>query len=267
MDQWQQGDLRVNGVRLHYYRSPAKSGSALPALVFVHGFTDNALYWSRTAEALVERFDIVAYDARGHGTSDRASGMFNDEQRALDLLGVIDGLQLNKPVAIGHSMGGSTIANAAALRPEGFRALVLEDPAWWELPPGISSEQLQQAANAMKDRTATWCDWVKQVQAVPYGQAVDMVKAGSPQWNERDATLSCNARLQFELALFEHYPPPEAPWRGAVSAIKCPLLLLLGSERNAIITPDTANEVCDALPKRQVGPGARRRPRHSLRSV
>jgi pimeloyl-ACP methyl ester carboxylesterase len=258
MNQWQHDNLRVNGVRLHYYRSPGISGHARPALVLVHGFTDNALYWSRTAEALVEGFDIVAYDARGHGASERARGVFNDEQRALDLLGVIDALKLEKPVAIGHSMGGSTIANAAAMRPDGFRALVLEDPAWWELPEGVSSEQLQHAATAMKDRTTAWRDWVKQLQAVPYEQALAMVKAGSPEWSEHDATLSCNARLQFELALFEHYPPPQAPWRGAVSAVKCPLLLLLGSERNAIITPDTANEVmtrCPGAPWVQV-PGA-----------
>ena len=36
----------------------------------------------------------------------------------------------------------------------------------------------------------------------------------------------------------------DAPWRKAVAAWRCPALLLLGSERNAIITPQRADEAC-----------------------
>ena len=119
MNQWQQTDVRVNGVRLHVYR---KANGKAP-LLLAHGFTDNAQYWTRLAAALADDWDIIAYDVRGHGASDRAQGVFNDEQRANDLLGVLDALKIERPAAIGHSMGGSTIANAAAMRPGWFRAL------------------------------------------------------------------------------------------------------------------------------------------------
>ncbi len=244
MNTWQQSDVHVNGVRLRTYRA----GNGKAPLLFVHGFTDNALYWTRTATALSENWDVTAYDARGHGASELGGPAFDDATRASDALAVIDALGLVKPVAIGHSMGGSTLANAAAQRPGAFRALVLEDPAWWEFPPEASAEQRQQAAAGMRERTNTWRDWVRQLQSVDDDKALEMVRAGSPEWDAADAALSRDARQQVNLAQFEHYPPAEAPWRAAIAASACPVLLLLGSERNAIIKPDTADEVTRLAP-------------------
>lgn len=244
MNIWQQSDVHVNGVRLRTYRA----GNGKAPLLFVHGFTDNALYWSRTAAALSENWDVTAYDARGHGASDLGGPLFDDATRASDALAVIDALGLVKPVAIGHSMGGSTLANAAAQRPGAFRALILEDPAWWEFPPETGAEQRQAAAVGMRERTSTWRDWVRQLKSVDDDKALDMVRTGSPEWDASDAALSRNARQQVNLAQFDHYPPAEAPWRAAIAASTCPVLLLLGSERNAIIKPETADEVTRLAP-------------------
>ncbi len=244
MKTWKQLDVHVNGVRLRTYRA----GNGKAPLLFVHGFTDNALYWSRAAEALEANWDVVAYDARGHGASELGGPVFDDAIRAADALAVVDALGLVKPVAIGHSMGGSTIANAAAQRPGAFRALVLEDPAWGEFPPDTSAEQRKAAADGMQVRTATWRDWVCQLQSVDDIEALEIVMAGSPEWGAADAALSRDARQQVNLAQFDHYPPAEAPWRAAISASACPVLLLLGSERNAIIKPETADDVVRLAP-------------------
>jgi pimeloyl-ACP methyl ester carboxylesterase len=58
MKNWSQGRCSVDGVSLRYFRS----GGTLPPLVLVHGFTDNALYYSRLAEELAFSWDVVAYD-------------------------------------------------------------------------------------------------------------------------------------------------------------------------------------------------------------
>ena len=84
---WQQGDLDLGGVRIHYYRR----GSGRP-LVLAHGMSDSGECWTRVAEALESDFDIVAYDARFHGLSDATPGV--PFGRGGDLLGVIDGLGL-----------------------------------------------------------------------------------------------------------------------------------------------------------------------------
>ena len=66
MQDWQQGDISSNGIRIHYYRT---GGVDKPPLILAHGFTDNGLCWTRTAEALMSEFDVVMVDARNHGLS------------------------------------------------------------------------------------------------------------------------------------------------------------------------------------------------------
>ncbi|MCX6019396.1 MAG: alpha/beta hydrolase [Chloroflexi bacterium] len=240
MHDWPNFHLDVNGTTLRVIRSHPATGDR-PQVVLVHGFTDDAMYWTRTAEILAQTYEVIAYDARGHGESARRNGTFDDVVRAADLLAVIDALKLDRPLAIGHSMGGSTIANAAALRPTVFRAIALEDPAWWETAD-IPAEQRAAAEAGMRTRTSEWRRWLLEVQSADDAQSLTMVHEGNPIWSHDDAVLSRNARQRFDPAMFEDYPPAAAPWRSAVAAWRCPALLLLGSERNAIITPQRAEE-------------------------
>ena len=65
MSDWLSGDVAVGGVRLRYHRT----GGDKPSLVLCHGFSDNGLCWSRVAHDLEADYDIIMYDARGHGES------------------------------------------------------------------------------------------------------------------------------------------------------------------------------------------------------
>jgi pimeloyl-ACP methyl ester carboxylesterase len=61
---WAEGEVRVDGARIHYYRRGAG-----PALVLAHGSGDNGLCWGRVAAVFGEQYDVIAYDARNHGES------------------------------------------------------------------------------------------------------------------------------------------------------------------------------------------------------
>lgn len=237
---WDEGKVHVNGLRLHYYRS----GGHQPPLVFVHGFTDNGLYWTRAAQALAADWDVVMYDARGHGRSDRAGGRFSDAERVADLVGLIEALRLSRPALVGHSMGAATIAQAAAQFPELPRCVVLEDPAWYEPP---EDESAVEAARRRAKRAAeidAWRAWVQMLQTATHEEALAEMRAYAPNWAEDDLNRSLNARRQVELALFDAYPPEASPWRTVVPRIACPILLLLGDDRqrSAIVTPEQAQE-------------------------
>jgi pimeloyl-ACP methyl ester carboxylesterase len=105
--------------------------SSLPALVLVHGLTDDGTCWPDAVERWKGRWHILAVDQRGHGRSPRftddqlpdSSGVLVD-----DLLDILT--QLAEPaIVVGHSLGGLVAARAARRAPELVRALVLEDPA------------------------------------------------------------------------------------------------------------------------------------------
>lgn len=246
MQSWSQGHIDSNGVSLRYFRAPSDTASPKPPLVFVHGFTDCALYFARAAEAFAKDWDVVAYDARGHGLSDRVGTNFDDEKRVADLLAVVTQLGLDRPAMIGHSMGGSTIAKFAAEYPDRTRGVVLEDPAWFE----PTDAELAASVDVRAQRTAAWLEWIVAIQTKSSDEAIAMRTNDEPAWNPVDIALSTDGRLQIDVAVFGPFLPAWSPWRERVVAFSCPALLLLGdrADRGAIITEALAVEAAASNP-------------------
>jgi N-formylmaleamate deformylase len=248
MQSWLQGHIVSDDVSLRYFRSPSVPGAGLakPPLVFVHGFTDCALYFARAAEAFAADWDVVAYDARGHGLSDRVGTSFDDGKRVADLLAVVTQLSLDRPALIGHSMGGSTIAKFAAEYPEHTRGVVLEDPAWFE----PTDAELAASVEARAQRTAAWLGWIVDIQTKTRDEAIALRTNDEPLWDPVDIALSTDGRLQIDVAVFGPFLPAWSPWRERVAAFTSPALLLLGDrvDRGAIITEALATEASGLNP-------------------
>lgn len=101
---------------------------AQPLVVLLHGGGQTRHAWAETAARLVaEEFDVVRYDARGHGDSDWApSRDYRMATHAHDLIGVLGAL--GRPAAlVGASMGGVAALIATATAPALATALVLVD--------------------------------------------------------------------------------------------------------------------------------------------
>jgi pimeloyl-ACP methyl ester carboxylesterase len=111
----------VNGIELHYERS----GRGEP-LLLLHGLTGCAGDWAHAGrDALAERYQLIALDARGHGRSTNPQGTFTHRQCALDTLALLDRLGIRRCKAIGASLGGNTLLHVATLDPERIEAMVV----------------------------------------------------------------------------------------------------------------------------------------------
>ena len=99
-----------------------------PALVMLHGSSDDGLCWTSLARELTSDYDVILPDARGHGLSDPAATSDPADAQAQDVAALIRELQLDKPIVMGHSMGASSAAWFGAKYPAMARAIVLEDP-------------------------------------------------------------------------------------------------------------------------------------------
>ncbi|MDJ1431224.1 alpha/beta hydrolase [Halostagnicola sp. A-GB9-2] len=137
-DGWTDDNLEVGGVRLHYYRS---GGEGRP-LVVAHGITSDGRSRLPLFEPLATEYDVIAYDARGHGRSAAPETGYRYDELASDLLGVIEALGIanESPLLYGHSMGGTTVAVAAAAEPDVPGGVVLEDPELLLEPAGGERE-------------------------------------------------------------------------------------------------------------------------------
>jgi len=109
-----------NGVDL-YYRD---EGSGDP-LIFLHGFTLDNRQWDNQAVYFRGDYRVILPDARGHGKSDAPETAYAREDRAADLLNLMDHLALEKAHVIGASMGGADAFSLALDHPERFRSLTL----------------------------------------------------------------------------------------------------------------------------------------------
>ena len=97
--------VNANGIKIHYHRT----GGDKPKIVFAHGFSDNGMCWITLVPALREDYDLIMYDARGHGLSDAPETGYSKDDRVADLVGLIHALGLEKPILMGHSMGANTV--------------------------------------------------------------------------------------------------------------------------------------------------------------
>ena len=90
---------------------------ALPPLVIVHGLRDHSHSFDDLARGLLDRFHVLALDLRGHGDSE-TTPYYGFGHFVLDLHNLIRALRLERPVLIGHSMGGEIVANYAGCFPD-----------------------------------------------------------------------------------------------------------------------------------------------------
>ena len=118
---WTDGYVIANGIRIHYWRT----GGNKPALVMAHGSSDDGLCWTNLAREFQDQYDIVMFDARGHGLSDPPSPSDPPDVQVEDLAGLIKELKLVRPILMGHSMGSSSVARFAAKYPDVARAVIL----------------------------------------------------------------------------------------------------------------------------------------------
>lgn len=115
--------VRTNDVETHYERR----GEG-PPVVFAHGGTMDHRWWEPQVEALVDDYEVVTYDLRGHGrTGGTSLPQYTMGLYALDLHALVDELDLDRPVVVGHSLGGMFATRYATTFPDDLRGLVLAD--------------------------------------------------------------------------------------------------------------------------------------------
>ncbi|MBK5003168.1 alpha/beta fold hydrolase [Pseudomonas sp. S31] len=100
------------------------------AVVLLHGIGSGAASWLQVAQGLGHLARVIAWDAPGYGNS---SPLAPASPRASDyaerLASLLDALQVERCVLVGHSLGAMTAAALAQAQPERIARLVLLSPA------------------------------------------------------------------------------------------------------------------------------------------
>ena len=139
-----------DGTRLGYTLHPAPGK---PRLALIHSLALDRSIWDAVIGELAGEAEIVTYDCRGHGKSDKAPGPYTPGQFADDLAAVFDAVGWKNAMVAGCSMGGCIAQAFAAGQAARTRALALIDTTAWY---GAEAPQQwrERAATAEKDGLA-----------------------------------------------------------------------------------------------------------------
>lgn len=113
----------ANDAQLRYEHTPRPGA---PALLFLNSLGTSLEMWDDQIEALSERYEIIRYDARGHGRSSCGSGSALDIGRlARDAVAVLDACGVARAHLCGLSLGGMTAMQIASGWPDRVLRLAL----------------------------------------------------------------------------------------------------------------------------------------------
>lgn len=93
-------------------------GTAEPTLVFVHGWSCDSRYWREQVPHFAQSHRVITLDLAGHGHSGAARERYTMASFGQDVRAVVEASGSRSVILIGHSMGGSVIAEAARLMPD-----------------------------------------------------------------------------------------------------------------------------------------------------
>jgi len=107
-------------------------GSGRP-LVLLTGLGNNAHIYDKFAPKLTPSYHVYGITRRGFGASSvpvPANGNYSADRLGDDVLAVVDSLKLNRPVLVGHSIGGEELSSVGSRHPEKVAGLIYLDAGY-----------------------------------------------------------------------------------------------------------------------------------------
>jgi len=112
-----------DGVQIQLAVCPAQDKT----IFCVHGLTANCRCWDVIAGVLSPYYHIVAMDLRGRGLSEAPSSGYSIDHHCRDIRAVMESLELEKGVFIGHSLGAVICLAFGAKYPEMVDRMIVVD--------------------------------------------------------------------------------------------------------------------------------------------
>jgi len=226
--------ITSNGIELYY----ETCGAGQP-LVLISGLGYSSWQWHRMVPFLAEHFQVIIFDNRGVGQSDKPAGPYTAQMLAADTVGLLDALNIEKAIVMGHSMGGF-IAQALALDfPQRVKKLILCSTNFG------GPHHVPVTAEAMKVLTDVTSDALTRFKN-------GLVVSTAPGWAEKNPAMVEEwirwrvanpiepVHYQAQLAIGLGLLPEAAAFENKLPNISVPTLILFGAH-DKVVPPANAD--------------------------
>jgi pimeloyl-ACP methyl ester carboxylesterase len=229
-----------NGIELYY----EIHGAGQP-LVLISGLGYPLWQWHKMVPFLAEHFQVITFDNRGVGQSDKPAGPYTAQLLAADTAGLLDALGIEKAIIAGHSMGGF-VAQAMALDfPQKVAKLILCSTNFG------GPHHVPVTAEAMKVLTDVTSDALTRFKN---GLAVST----APDWSEKNPEMIEEwikwrvanpidpAPYQAQLAIGLGLLPEAAAFEDKLPRLNVPTLILFGAH-DKVVPPENASLLAEKI--------------------
>ena len=237
--------IELRGLRFHYRDwAPKREGASV--LVLLHGFTSHARSWDAFAEAMTDRYRVLALDQRGHGETGWApADQYGTDEMANDLEAFVKALKLEGFDLMGLSMGGMVAIEYAGRRPKELRRVSIVDIGPDIVRSGMERIQTGVRQNdVFESREAAFKEARKANPRPPeahhrHRSDMSLMRTEDGQWTYRyDRALRSVNNLRRR--------DPEGAWKSC-AAIEVPAQLIRGALSD-ILSVETAKTMKETIP-------------------
>ncbi|HEX5837914.1 MAG TPA: alpha/beta fold hydrolase [Anaerolineales bacterium] len=237
--------IKANGIELYH----EIQGEGKP-IVLISGLGYSHWQWHRMVPLLAEHFQVITFDNRGVGQSDKPAGPYTAQMLAADTAGLLEALGIDRAVVMGHSMGGF-IAQAMALEfPHRVEKLILcstnfggprhipVTPEAMKVLTDVSSDPLTRFKNGLAVSTAP--GWPEKNPKI------------IQSWVEwRIANPIEPAAYQSQLAIGMGLLPEAEAFENKLHRIHVPTLILFG-EHDKVVPAENASLIAARIAKSEI---------------
>ncbi|MBN8927376.1 MAG: hypothetical protein BGO51_18455 [Rhodospirillales bacterium 69-11] len=242
---YRSANVVLRQMRFHYLDWGAPDA---PPVVLLHGGHQSAHSWDLVSLHLAQTYRVLALDQRGHGDSEWARDVeYSNHTMSLDAEAFITTIGLQRPVLIGHSMGGRNAMLLAHRASALLRGLVIVD-----VGPELSDKGRQAIAGFVRanqefDDLEHFVQSVRQYDPYRPREHIERtVKYNMLQRADGKFVSKCDATPR-RLGLTHGRSLQDNLTLDDLRALDCPTLLVRGANSN-ILEPDAAERFAAALP-------------------
>ena len=237
--------VHANGIDIYY----EVTGQGQP-LVLIAGLGYGLWIWHKMIPGLAEHCQVIAFDNRGAGQTDKPAGPYTVQMLAADTAGLIEALNVGPAAIMGHSMGGFVAQELALSRPDLVSKLILSSTNFGgpnHIP--VTSE----AMAIIMDRSGDPLELIKRGIAVAC--APDFTTTHPDVVQELIAYRLTNPvppeAYQAQTAVGLGLLSAEACFEGRLKKVQAPTLIIFG-EHDKVVPPGNADLLAHELPNSRI---------------
>lgn len=232
--------IKTNNIELYY----ETHGAGQP-LVLISGLGYPLWQWHKMVPFLAEHFQVVTFDNRGVGQSDKPAGPYTAQMLAADTAGLLDALGIENAIIAGHSMGGF-VAQAMALDfPRKVKKLILCSTNFGgphHVP--VTQEAMKVLTDVTSDALTRFKNGLAVSTAPGWAEKNPEMIEEWIQW--RVANPIDPAPYQAQLAIGLGLLPEAASFENKLPRLNVPTLILFGAH-DKVVPPENASLLAEKI--------------------